>query len=111
MNNISKDTRQISFEEIQDKKKKRYEQILNRLSNREMTAKEIAYEMYKLELIPEADRNYTAPRLNELEKTGDVKVISKRKCKWTGKMVSVYRKTTEEEKMCVLNANHIPSIY
>jgi hypothetical protein len=110
MNIVTMQTRQMSFEDIQDKKKKRYEQILNRLSDREMTAKEIAVEMFELGMIPSSERNYTAPRLNELEKMHYVKVIDKKKCEWTGKLVSIYRKTTKLEKMELDNINHIPYI-
>ncbi len=92
MNNTTLETRQLSFTDIQDKKKKRYEQILNRLSDREMTAKEIAVEMFELGMIASTERNYTAPRLTELEKMGYVEVTGKKKCKWTGKMVAVYRR-------------------
>ena len=92
MNSTTLETRQLSFTDIQDKKKKRYEQILNRLSNREMTAKEIAVEMFELGMIASTERNYTAPRLTELEKMGYVEVIGKKKCEWTGKMVAVYRR-------------------
>lgn len=92
MNNTTLETRQLSFTDIQDKKKKRYEQILNRLRDREMTAKEIAVEMFELGMIASTERNYTAPRLTELEKMGYVEVIGKKKCEWTGKMVAVYRR-------------------
>lgn len=92
MNSTTRETRQLSFADIQDKKKKRYEQILNRLRDREMTAKEIAVEMFELEMIASTERNYTAPRLTELEKMGYVEVIGKKKCEWTGKMVAVYRR-------------------
>jgi len=84
-------TRQMSFEDIKDKTKKRYEQILSRL-DRPKTAKEIAVEMYDLEWIPSNERNYTAPRLTELEKMGLVKVIDKKKCEWSGKTVAIYEK-------------------
>lgn len=92
MNSTTLETRQLSFTDIQDKKKKRYEQILNRLSNREMTAKEVAVEMFELGMIASTERNYTAPRLTELEQMGYVEVIGKKKCEWTGKMVAVYRR-------------------
>lgn len=108
MNIISTQTRQLSFEDIQEKKKKRYEQIMDRLGNREMTAKEIAVELFELGLIPSNERNYTAPRLNELEKLGYVKITDKKKCKWTGKMVSVYKQTTNAEKWAMANEKHIP---
>ena len=92
MNSTTVETRQLSFTNIQDKKKKRYEQILNRLSDREMTAKEIAVELFELGITNTTERNTCAPRLTELEKMGHVEVIGKKKCEWTGKMVAVYRR-------------------
>lgn len=104
--NITAQTRQMSFEDINLKRKQRYDQILGVLANREMTAKEIAIEMFELQLIPSTERNYTAPRLTELERLGQVKVIKKKKCKWSGKTVAVYTRTQKgfEE----LNYSHIP---
>lgn len=49
MSIITYQTRQLSFEDIKDKKKKRYEQILDRLMTGIKTAKEIAVEMFELE--------------------------------------------------------------
>ena len=108
MNSTTYETRQLSFNDIQDKKKKRYEQILNRLGNRELTAKEIAVEMFELGMIPSTERNYTAPRLTELEKMGYVKTVGKKKCEWTGKTVAVYKRTQYAFEQ--LNINHIPSV-
>lgn len=92
---ITQLTRQISFEDIKPKRKIRYEQILDRLLTGIKTAKEIAVELYELGIIPSAERNYTAPRLTELEKIGLVQVINKKKCYYTGKMVAVYQITPE----------------
>lgn len=86
-------TRQLSFEDIKPKQKIRYKQILDRLCSGNKTAKEIAVELYELGYIPSTERNYTAPRLTELEKMGYVKVVDKRKCQYTGKQVAVYRMT------------------
>ena len=108
MNITTMQTRQLSFTDIQDKKKKRYEQILHRLQGREMTAKEIAVEMYELGFIPSTERNYTAPRLTELEQIGMVQVVGKKKCDYTGKMVAVYRLTQRGFEQ--VNINHIPQI-
>lgn len=72
------------------------------------TAKEIAVELYKLKLIPSTERNYTAPKLTELEKMGLVKVIEKRKCQYTSKIVAVYEITTEGIKERYMQ--HIPRI-
>ena len=91
MNRTTAQTRQLSFNDIQAKAKIRYEQILDRL-DKPKTAKEIAVELYEIGLIPSTERNYTAPRLSELEYKGYVEVIGKKKCEWTGKMVAVYRR-------------------
>ena len=63
---ITTETRQMSFNDIQDKTKIRYIQILNRL-DKPKTAKELAVELFDLGFIPSTERNYTAPRLTELE--------------------------------------------
>lgn len=68
------ETRQLSFEDIKDKRQRRYNQILDRL-DKPKTAKEIAVELFDLGLIPSTERNYTSPRLTELEKMGIVKAI------------------------------------
>lgn len=74
---ITAETRQMSFNDIQDKAKIRYIQILNRLE-KPKTAKELAVELFDLGFTNTTERNYTAPRLTELEKMGYVKTIGKR---------------------------------
>lgn len=71
-------------------KQQRYRQIFEVLYGRQMTAKEIAFEMYREGFIPTSERNFTAPRLTELEKDGKVKVVGKKKCEYTGRTVAVY---------------------
>lgn len=107
MSTITYQTRQMSLEDIQDKTKIRYIQILNRLDEPK-TAKELAVELFELGFIPSTERNYAAPRLTELEKMGYVKAIGKKKCKWTGKMVAVYERT--QKGFEAINMNHIPRI-
>ena len=109
MNSITRETRQMSFTDIQEKQKVRYEQILDRL-DKPKTAKEIAVELYELGITSTTDRNTTAPRLTELEKRGIVKVIGKKKCDWTGKQVAVYKKINYLEDMIADNMQHIPSL-
>lgn len=92
---ITTETRQMSFEDIKPKRKKRYEQILDRLMTGVKTAKEIAVELFELEQIPSTERNYTAPRLTELEKMELVETIDKKKCQYTGKTVAVYEITSK----------------
>lgn len=97
MSVITMQTRQLSFEDIQLKKKIRYEQILSRL-DKPKSAKEIAVELFELGLIPSTDRNYTAPRLTELEKKYKlVRVVDKKKCKYSGKTVAVYERIKEND--------------
>jgi len=88
--NTTLETR-VESEQTVDKEK-RYKQILDILDGKEMTAKEIAQEMYIRELIPSNERNYTAPRLTELSIMGIVEPIGKKKCYWTNKNVTVYRR-------------------
>lgn len=107
MNSITYQTRQLSFEDIQDKTKIRYIQILNRL-DKPKTAKELAVELFELEYIPSTERNYTAPRLTELEKMGYVKAIDKKKCEYTGKTVAVYERT--QAGFEAVNYEHIPTV-
>ena len=97
MNTITYQTRQMSLDDIQDKTKIRYIQILNRL-----------VELFDLGFIPSTERNYTAPRLTELEKMGYVKAIDKKKCQYTGKTVAVYERT--QAGFEALNYQHIPRI-
>ena len=107
MNTITRQTRQMSFEDIQDKTKIRYIQILNRLDYPK-TAKEVAVELFELGFIPSTDRNYAAPRLTELEKMGYVKVLDKKKCQYSGKTVAIYERT--QKGFETINMNHILKI-
>lgn len=87
---ITKDTRRESLESVD--KEKRYRQILECMDNQSLTAKETAVEMYKRGYIPTTERNFSAPRLTELEKKGIVEIVGKKKCEYTGKTVAIYRK-------------------
>ena len=108
MNTVTYQTRQMSFDDIQEKKKIRYIQILDRLITGPQTAKEIAVELFDLGFIPSTERNYTAPRLTELEKMGYVKAVDKKKCEYTGKTVAVYERT--QVGFEAINYQHIPRI-
>ena len=109
MSFITQQTRQKSFNDIQEKQPVRYELILEHL-DRPKTAKELAVELFDLGLTYSAERNMVAPRLTELEGRNIVQVIGKKKCKYTGKMVAVYQKTEDIEKMQSEYSNHIPRL-
>lgn len=63
MNTITRQTRQMSFDDIQDKTKIRYIQILDRLDEPK-TAKELAVELFDLGLTNTAERNTTRTEIN-----------------------------------------------
>ena len=71
----------------------RYRQIRGILSlyPEGLTAKEVAHKMYEIGLVPTDERNFSAPRLTELEEKGQVEVIGKKTYQWTRKRVRVYR--------------------
>lgn len=89
--NPSLETRAEANETVD--RKKRYKQIVEIMQdNKEpMTAKEISMAMYKRGYTPTGERNFSSPRITELLKNGILDVIGKKKCRFTGKTVSVYR--------------------
>lgn len=82
------ETRGESHEKVD--KKKRYREILECLEGKELTAKEIANEMFHKGYIPTNERNFAAPRLTEMSLKGMVEPVGKKVCQWTGKKVAVY---------------------
>jgi hypothetical protein len=88
IDNITTETRAESNGKVD--RAKRYMQIMSILKGKNLTAKEVAIEMYKKGFVPTAERNHSAPRLTELVSKGKVKVIGKTKCEYTGKTVAVY---------------------
>lgn len=70
----------------------RYAQILDVLGDREMTARQIAMEMWARGMIPTSERNFTAPRLTEMSRDGRVEPCGYTQDEWTHKNVTLYRK-------------------
>lgn len=83
------ETRHDSYESVDTNQ--RYNQILEILKGKKMTAKEIAVEMKNRGYSNTDERNLTSPRLNELMNKNIVECIGKIKCEYTGKMVGVYQ--------------------
>lgn len=81
---ITRETRAESLNELD--KTKRYEEIRYALKNETngLTARELAKKLGSEE------RNYVAPRLTELTRKNEIKVISKRYDKKTKRNVAVY---------------------
>ena len=75
-------------------RKKRYSQIVGILGEGgdiRLTAKQLAVIMCRRGLIPNEERNFTAPRLTELSQKGIVEPCGKTRCIYTGKTVTLYR--------------------
>lgn len=94
---ITFQTRREAYDHVD--KQRRYVEIMECLGNKQMTAKEIAVEMNFRGYIPTTERNFTAPRLTELEKKGKVIVIGKKKCDYTGKTVAIYEAVNENKRV------------
>lgn len=87
---ITDECRRDSNEKVD--RAKRYMQIKEVLKGHELTAKEVAVELFNKNYIPSTERNYSAPRLTELEKRYRVvMVVGRKKCSYTGKQVAVYK--------------------
>lgn len=88
---IPKETRLESFEQISlvaDIRKRVIIDVL--IEYGELTAQELATVLYKRGFIPSDERNFTAPRLTELRKAGEVKPADKKFCAKTGRKVTVW---------------------
>lgn len=81
--------------EKQVNKQKRYREILECLGNNEMTAKEISNEMYLRGYIPTNERNFTSPRITELLIKGVLEEVGSKKCEWTGKTVTIFKRRVD----------------
>lgn len=88
--NITLESKVQANEEVD--KQKRYKQILEILGDKEMSAREIAQEMWIREMIPTNERNFVSPRATEMLIDGRLEIVGKKKCEWTGKTVSVFRR-------------------
>ena len=86
--NTPLETRRESFETV-DKEKMKI-RVLECLRGNKLTARELAIRMTAKGYIPYAERNFTAPRLTELSHEGMVEPVGKKRCQYTGKMVTVY---------------------
>lgn len=101
------ETRQMSFEDIKPKRLTKYMQILEIISDKKMTAREIETEMNRKKYSTYFDMNHVRPRLTELVYEYHELVEDGTKEDYiTHKKVAVYRKATEFEKMMIENENH-----
>lgn len=87
---ISMETRRESYQAVKPTVKARQTLILTILGEKQMTALEIADELYKQGYTPHTERNFSAPRLTELKQAGKIKAVCKKMCRATGRNVTVW---------------------
>lgn len=98
MSSITEQTRRESYEAVKPTSESRRKIILEVLGNREMTANEIAQELYEAGHTPFYERNFAAPRLTELKEEGKVKTVGKKYCEKTGRKIAVWARVKEESE-------------
>ena len=92
---IVEETRREGYESVASKRADRCDVILAILGNRQMTVSEIVKALLDEGTIEYYDRNFVAPRLTELKEAGKVKVVGKRKCIMSGKMIAVWERVEQ----------------
>ncbi len=75
----TRETRRASYEAILPKGAARRQLILETLGSRRMTASEITEELLKAGKIKYFNRNFVAPRLTELKKSGVIEAVGRRR--------------------------------
>lgn len=85
---ITKDTRMRSF--LKTERIPKRLQVLDIIGNKEMTAHEVAYEMYNKGLLPYPARAIIQPRLTELVEKGLLEVIGDKLDMTTNRSVAIY---------------------
>ena len=91
MENITKETRRESYHAVLPTLTERQKTVLQILNDcGDMTAQEIATELWRRGITPTDERNFSAPRLTELSDKGLVKAVGKKICGKTGKKVTVW---------------------
>lgn len=92
--NITKETRQESFEKVTatlgDRQRVVMEHLKTTFENG-ATAKELSNHLYAIGLAASPERNSVHPRLNELIEQGLVEVVGKKTCQFTNRKVAIYK--------------------
>ncbi len=92
MDEITKETRRESYDNILPKVKERARLVLETLGARSMTVSELTEELVKAGKIPYFNRNYVAPRLTELKDMGIVETCGRRKSTRSDATEAVWRR-------------------
>lgn len=116
-NSISVCNRQLSFEDIKPKRLTKYMQILEIIGDKNMTCREVLDQMMirkdenNKPYASRYDLNIVRPRISELvNEYGELVECDNKKDYATSKTVTVFRKTTAQEKMEFENREYISRI-
>ena len=91
MDAITKETRRESYYTVLTTLTERHKAVLTILKEcGDMTAQEIATELYKRGITPNDERNFAAPRLTELADKELVQAVGKKICSKTGRSVTIW---------------------
>lgn len=91
MDAITKETRRESYYTVLTTLTERHKAVLTILKEcGNMTAQEIATELYKRGITPTDERNFAAPRLTELADKELVQAVGKKICSKTGRSVTIW---------------------
>ena len=88
---ITKDTRRESYEKLDSATLHKLILEVFCKNNAALTAKEIAYELYKSGYVPYPVRQAVAPRITELVAAGKIIAVGKEYDAETGRNVAAYR--------------------
>ena len=89
---ITEQTRNESYDELQISVKSKQEAVMFILNNGdEMTAREVAEDMFTMGVANTNERNNAQPRLNELVKKNLVEVVGKKHDEVTNRNVALYK--------------------
>lgn len=76
------------------------QKVLQVLAGKELTAREVAVEMYAQGLLPYPARAVIQPRITELVEAGAIVAVGEKQDDITGRTVAVYRVAESEGTVC-----------
>lgn len=95
---ILEQTRQDSDQKIKKHSTMHRQAVLVILAEKgNMSAREIAQEMFERGLTASPERNHASPRLTELCEANEVEIVGKKICQWTGRSVAIWKKMNNKK--------------
>lgn len=89
---IASSNRKEAWDKIHNKENDRRRVVLEVLSDKEMTVSEMVQALIEDGILKYPDRNYVAPRVNELKEMGVLVSAGKRASLYSGRMETVWKR-------------------